>query len=176
MGSINIINNIAALSDELVSLCREKGVRVACAESCTGGIISAAITGVPGSSDIFEAGFCTYSNRIKAAALGVDANVLRRFSEYSEQCAAEMAAGALNKANADYAVATSGVAGPAGGSSENPVGTVYIGICGKKSQKSRRFFFEKNGVTDREQRDSIRLLASEKALSELILYIKEGEK
>lgn len=96
------------------------------AESCTGGWIAQTVTAVAGSSEWFDRGFVTYSNRAKMEVLGVDATTLDDWGAVSEQTAAAMAAGALRAAGADYSVAVTGVAGPGGGSTEKPVGTVWF--------------------------------------------------
>ncbi len=102
-------------------------MKLATAESCTGGMIGAALTDVAGSSDYFERGFITYSNESKHELLGVSSDILRSHGAVSAETAAEMVAGALHRSHADIAVAVTGIAGPGGGSIEKPVGTVYIG-------------------------------------------------
>lgn len=127
---------------KIVRECTKRGLKLAAAESCTGGLISALITSVSGSSAVIECGVCSYSNRIKHELLGVSGETLERFTEYSEQCAEEMARGALKISGADIAVSTTGVAGPTGGTEKNPVGTVYICVCDKNSAETRRFEFD----------------------------------
>ena len=105
---------------------RAAGRRVAVAESCTGGLVSAALTELPGSSDVFEAGFVTYSNDAKADMLRVSSDVLETFGAVSIATAWSMAQGVLAKTGADVAGAITGVAGPAGGSAKKPVGTVVF--------------------------------------------------
>jgi nicotinamide-nucleotide amidase len=102
------------------------GRRVAVAESCTGGLVTAAITEIPGSSAMFEAGFVTYSNEAKLKLLGVSSDVLETFGAVSIAVAWGMARGALERTNADVAVAITGIAGPEGGSEKKPVGTVVF--------------------------------------------------
>ena len=123
----------SVLSDELVDKARavvdanrKAGRRVAVAESCTGGLVSAAITEIPGSSEVFEAGFVTYSNQSKIADLKVSPEVLDTFGAVSVATAWAMAQGALNESQADVAVAVTGIAGPEGGSEQKPVGTVVF--------------------------------------------------
>ncbi len=110
----------------LLEKCRHKGVMLATAESCTGGLIAGTLTEIAGSSDVFERGFVTYSNAAKTESLGVDADLIERFGAVSEDVARAMAAGAVAHSNADIAVAVTGVAGPGGGSAEKPVGLVHI--------------------------------------------------
>jgi len=105
---------------------RAAGRRIVVAESCTGGLVSAALTEVAGSSDVFEAGFITYSNDAKAAMLGVDMDLIATFGAVSIATAWSMAQGAIKRSSADVAVAITGVAGPDGGSAMKPVGTVVF--------------------------------------------------
>lgn len=105
---------------------RARGRRVAVAESCTGGLVSAALTEIAGSSDVFEAGFVTYSNEAKTRLLSVSTDVLETFGAVSIAVAWSMAQGALKASSADVAVAITGVAGPGGGSEKKPVGTVVF--------------------------------------------------
>jgi len=112
----------------LIETARANGHRVACAESCTGGLLGAGITAVPGSSDVFERGFVTYSNAAKAEMLGVDPATIAAHGAVSEAVAAEMAAGALARSAASLAVSITGVAGP-GGSDHKPEGRVCFGLA-----------------------------------------------
>ncbi|MBB5709229.1 CinA family protein [Sphingomonas xinjiangensis] len=105
---------------------RALGRRIAVAESCTGGLVSAALTELPGSSDVFDVGFITYSNEAKTEALKVSTDVLETFGAVSIAVAWSMAQGALKRSNADVAVAITGIAGPEGGSEKKPVGTVVF--------------------------------------------------
>ncbi|NUB43203.1 CinA family protein [Fertoebacter nigrum] len=115
------------LAPRLIDLARTRGVKIATAESCTGGMISAALTDLAGSSDMFDRGFVTYSNAAKMAMLGVRAETLSAFGAVSEQVAAEMAAGALARSDAALAVSVTGIAGP-GGSEFKPEGRVCFGL------------------------------------------------
>jgi nicotinamide-nucleotide amidase len=111
---------------KVVEANRAAGLKLAVAESCTGGLVAAALTEIPGSSDVLEAGFVTYSNEGKIALLGVNEEVLETFGAVSIAVAWGMAQGALAKSGADTAVAVTGIAGPGGGSAMKPVGTVVF--------------------------------------------------
>ena len=115
----------------LIDLLRERKLRLATAESCTGGLIAAVLTEVAGASDVFERGFVTYSNRAKSDVLGVPEAVIARHGAVSEPVAALMAEGALSRAPADVAVAVTGIAGPGGGSADKPVGLVHVAAARK---------------------------------------------
>ncbi|HEY7886308.1 MAG TPA: CinA family protein [Cellvibrionaceae bacterium] len=121
-----IDNSLHSLAAELGGALVERGWRITTAESCSGGGIAAAITAVAGSSAWFEAGFVTYANRIKVQVLGVDEAVLATEGAVSRVVAEQMARGALAAAGADLAVAVTGIAGPDGGSTDKPVGTVWF--------------------------------------------------
>jgi nicotinamide-nucleotide amidase len=108
---------------------RERGWMMASAESCTGGLIAGACTELSGSSDWFERGFVTYSNRAKTELLGVDAELIESHGAVSEPVARAMAVGAVERSGARCAVAVTGVAGPTGGTPDKPVGTVWFGWC-----------------------------------------------
>ena len=113
----------------LLADCRRAGVHVATAESCTGGLIAACLTEVPGSSDVFERGFVTYSNVAKQELLKVPADLLQKHGAVSPHVARAMAVGALQHSRADLAVSVTGIAGPEGGTSTKPVGLVYLAAC-----------------------------------------------
>jgi nicotinamide-nucleotide amidase len=110
----------------VLELCRARRWTLATAESCTGGLVAARLTSVPGSSDVFLGAVVAYSNEVKERELGVDAELLGRYGAVSAETAAAMAAGARERLHADVAVAVTGVAGPGGGSVEKPVGLVYV--------------------------------------------------
>ena len=118
------------IAAEILSLARAQGIRIATAESCTGGMIAAALTDIAGSSDVFDRGFVTYSNAAKIDMLGVQPKTLAVHGAVSEQIAREMAEGALTRANAMITVATTGIAGP-GGSDFKPEGRVCFGVAMK---------------------------------------------
>lgn len=114
------------------------GKTVSTAESCTGGLIAKRITDVPGSSGIFPGGAVTYTNEIKMQLLGVKADSIAKHSEVSHTVAAEMARGARVRFGSDYALSTTGYAGPGGGTAEDPVGTVYIGLSSADGERTVR--------------------------------------
>ena len=121
-----------ALLDDAASLlnaCRAEGIRLATAESCTGGLIAGVLTAIPGSSDVVERGFVTYSNEAKNELLGVPMELISSVGAVSEPVAQRMAEGALQRSHADIAVSVTGVAGPGGGSAEKPVGLVWFGLA-----------------------------------------------
>src|SRR5688572_11598780 len=127
---------------EVVELYRQKRRKLALAESCTGGLVSAAITYTAGASDVFERGFVTYANEAKMEELGVPPDVFRgpdAPGAVSEECATFMAQGAQRIARADIGLSVTGIAGPGGGSEHKPVGLVYIGLATPKQALTRKF-------------------------------------
>ena len=142
-------SQVLRLADAL----RRRGSRLATAESCTGGLIAAACTAVAGSSDWFERGFVTYSNAAKSELLGVDAKLIAAHGAVSEPVVRAMAAGALQHAPVQWAVAVTGVAGPAGGSADKPVGTVWLAVAGVAgpSLVSRRLQLDGDRTAVRQQ-------------------------
>ena len=126
----------------MVKLLSARKQTLAIAESCTGGYLAHRITNVPGASAIFLGGCVTYSNEAKIAMLGVDPALINKHGAVSKQAAQAMADGARARADSDYALATTGIAGPGGGSEEKPVGTVFIALSAKDRPASvqKRFF------------------------------------
>ncbi|MCD8330416.1 MAG: CinA family protein [Lachnospiraceae bacterium] len=124
---------MSAVEERVVELLREKNWMIATAESCTGGLIGAALVNVPGASSVYSEGFITYSDQAKHELLGVKEETLSRFTAVSEETAREMAEGAAAQAHAQIAVASTGIAGPDGGSPEQPVGLVYL-ACSQGGQ------------------------------------------
>lgn len=126
----------------LLDVCRARGLRIATAESCTGGLVAGALTEIPGSSDVVERGFVVYSNAAKETMLGVPAATLKRYGAVSEQTAITMAAGALKNSQADLTVSITGIAGPGGGSKQKPVGLVHFAAAARdgRSLHRRRLF------------------------------------
>jgi nicotinamide-nucleotide amidase len=116
-------------AENLLDACRARGFKLATAESCTGGLIAALLTEIPGSSDVVERGFVTYSNEAKSEELGVPGDLIAAHGAVSEPVARAMAEGALSHSHADLAVSVTGVAGPGGGSAAKPVGLVHLGLA-----------------------------------------------
>ena len=125
----------------LLSLLRERGLTLATAESCTGGLVAARLTDVPGSSDVFAGAIVAYSNELKVQQLGVPAELLREHGAVSAEAAAAMARGARDRLDVDVAVSVTGVAGPDGGSEEKPVGLVFLHASGPMGERGLRFDF-----------------------------------
>lgn len=136
----------AALATEVLATARARGVMVATAESCTGGLIAGALTEIPGSSDVVDRGFVTYSNAAKIDMLGVRAETLETHGAVSEQIARAMCEGALARSNAGLAVAVTGIAGP-GGSEHKPEGRVCFGIASPKGVTTETVEFGAIGRT-----------------------------
>jgi nicotinamide-nucleotide amidase len=130
------------LEEVIVKLLTERKQTLAVAESCTGGFLAHRITNVPGASAVFLAGFVTYSNKAKTEMLGVDPRIIADHGAVSGEVARAMAEGAREKTNATFALATTGIAGPGGGTEEKPVGTVFIALAaeGQPTKIERRFF------------------------------------
>ena len=129
------------LAAMVLDLCREQGLTLATAESCTGGLVAARLTSVPGSSDVFVGGVVAYSNEVKARELGVPEATLEQFGAVSEEAAEAMTAGARERLGADVAVSVTGVAGPGGGTPEKPVGLVFLHAQGPSGSLARRLDF-----------------------------------
>ncbi|PNG24848.1 CinA family protein [Methylocella silvestris] len=127
---------LLARATGLIALYRESRLTFASAESCTGGLIGALVTAVPGSSDVYERGFVTYSNAAKVESLGVEAALIERVGAVSAEVATAMAAGVLTHSPADVAVSVTGIAGPGGGSPAKPVGLVFFG-CARRGAEPR---------------------------------------
>ena len=149
-----------SLADGVLIEARRKNIHVACAESCTGGLVGGALTEIAGSSDVFSGSAVTYSNESKQKILGVKAETLEKFGAVSRECACEMADGARKIYCADYAVSITGIAGPDGGSDSKPVGTVCFGIAGRKGTRSEIMRLPGN-------REEVRTRAVRFALAEL---------
>lgn len=134
-------NASLTLGKTAVETARAAGKTIATAESCTGGLISATLTSVPGSSAVFTHGFVTYANQAKTDVLGVDEHLIRDFGAVSREVAEAMAAGARSLSGADIAVSVTGIAGPGGGSAEKTVGLVWFGVSSSFGTQTDRKVF-----------------------------------
>ena len=150
----------------VLAAARAKGWRIATAESCTGGLLAGALTDIPGSSDVFERGFVTYSNAAKVEMLRVDPALISAYGAVSEEVAAAMAQGALARSNATLAVSTTGIAGP-GGSEFKPEGSVCFGIAGPEGVSTQTIDFGAPG------RAKVRAAAVETALRLLAIALDQ---
>lgn len=150
------MSELAQLADQFLKACQSAGILAATAESCTGGLIVALLTDIPGSSSMVDRGFVTYSNEAKQEMLGVRAQTLEKHGAVSRETALEMAEGALKNSRAAIALSVTGIAGPDGGSPEKPVGLVWFGVAraGRQPQAHRRQF--ENLGRDHVRRQSVR--------------------
>lgn len=124
-----LLKDVFAEAASVIAAAKAQGVKIATAESCTGGLIGGAITAIEGSSSVFTGGVIAYDNRVKSSLLNVDQDVLAKHGAVSEPVAKAMALSALNELGVDLTVSVTGIAGPGGGSEDKPVGTVWIGIA-----------------------------------------------
>ena len=138
-------------AEALVKILLERGLKVTFAESCTGGLLGATLTSVSGASDVFDGSLVSYANEVKADKLGVDRNTLATVGAVSEDSARQMALGALRAFSADCGAAITGIAGPGGGTSEKPVGTVFISAAFNGNVNVERCLFSGNRAQVREQ-------------------------
>lgn len=158
-------NNLNAdtLQENVVAKLIEKGLKVATAESCTGGLLSERITRVSGSSTVFECGICSYANSIKNKILGVQETTLSVLGAVSAETAVQMAEGVKKLSGADIGISTTGIAGPTGGTPEKPVGLVFLGVCTNSQSYALRL--ELGGKENmRNSRDYIRKVTTDAAL------------
>jgi len=156
------MSDTRTLAETVLDLCRTRGWKLATAESCTGGMVAAALTDIAGSSDVVERGFVTYSNEAKTELLGVPASLIAQHGAVSEPVARAMATGAIAHAPIDLAVSITGVAGPGGGSAAKPVGLVHFGAA-KRDGTIRAEHHVFSG-----DRDAVRHAATRRALELLI--------
>lgn len=155
------------LAEKLVTLAREKNITFGTAESCTGGLISAAVTDISGASAVFWGGIVSYDNRVKEHLLGVEHETLVTLGAVSAKTAEQMALGAVRALSVDFAVSVTGIAGPGGGTPEKPIGLVYIAVASTKgviTVKENHF---------KGEREEVRRQTVEMALSMLISAIEE---
>ncbi|OQX88042.1 MAG: hypothetical protein B6D65_06245 [candidate division Zixibacteria bacterium 4484_93] len=159
-----VANSEKKLEQVIGEILRARGQSLSVAESCSGGMLASRIVSVPGSSDYFLSGIVSYSNEAKKKLLGVREETLRKFGAVSPETAAEMAEGARKIHNCDFALSTTGIAGPTGGTKEKPVGLVYIGFATKKGGFVRRYFIPS-------ERNIFRLKTTQAALNILWVYL-----
>lgn len=153
------IGEDSGVENQVVALLQERGWKVSTAESCTGGAVAAALVNVAGASEVFEEGFVTYSNAAKRKYLGVKRITLRTLGAVSRETAAQMCRGCCRTSGARVGIATTGIAGPGGGTAEKPVGLVYIGCCvdGKVTVKKCRFHGSRSEVRQQTVETALRL-------------------
>jgi PncC family amidohydrolase len=155
-----------SLQETLGQLLRQRSLKLATAESCTGGLIADHITDIPGSSDYFLGGFVSYAYEAKVACLGVSWDTLHAYGAVSRETVLEMAHGARRALQADIAISVSGIAGPAGGLPEKPIGTTWIGLVTPDGEEARVFYWTGNRRENKEQ-------SAEAALKMVIEYLEK---
>ncbi|MBY8915259.1 CinA family protein [Nitratireductor sp. L1-7-SE] len=163
------MSNFETQARAVLSACETRGIMLATAESCTGGMIAAALTDIGGSSSVVDRGFVTYSNEAKMEMLGVSSETLAAHGAVSQETALEMAAGALARSRAGVAVAVTGIAGPDGGSAEKPVGLVWFGLA----LKGRAPLAQSHVFAGRD-RAGVRAATVEAALDMVLAALKDG--
>jgi nicotinamide-nucleotide amidase len=156
------------LHQAVIQLLKSKNKTISTAESCTGGNIAHLLTSIAGSSAVYKGSIVSYANEAKENLLTVKNETLKQFGAVSEQTVHEMVQGALQQLNTDYAIATSGIMGPGGGTEEKPVGTIWIAVANKEKIKTSKQFFR----FDRERNIE---LTSHTALTMLFRFVKEQE-
>jgi nicotinamide-nucleotide amidase len=166
LNEINIISKqIEEFADQLNKSLLEKGLIITTAESCTGGLVSAFITAIDGSSQFFDSSFITYSNQAKSEMLSVSSKTLKQFGAVSEQVAHEMLLGAIENSGASIGISITGIAGPTGGTVDKPVGTVCFAFGLVNDLRISTEIF----IGDRKE---VRYLATKFAIESLIEYLK----
>jgi nicotinamide-nucleotide amidase len=157
--------HLLSSAELLLDKCREHKLKIATAESCTGGLVAGVLTAIAGSSDVFDRGFVTYSNEAKSDMLDVPQELIRQHGAVSSEVARSMAIGALNKSRAHLSVSITGIAGPGGATSSKPVGLVYISITTRAMEpRVEQFLFDprmnRSSIRERSVEESLRLLHS----------------
>ncbi len=164
-----MVTKLDKTAENVVQLLVNKKSTIATAESCTGGLISGAITSVSGSSGVFGFGVCTYANEAKMKLLGVKSETLETVGAVSEETAMQMAEGVRRLSGSDYGISTTGIAGPDGGTPEKPVGTVWIGFSSAEKTYAKKYVFDGSIFPEQpDKRSSIRCEAVYTALSIVI--------
>ena len=162
--NVGMNQNTIQLITRLAALAIEKQLKICTAESCTGGLIAKSFTDLAGSSDWFECGFVTYSNQSKIEMIGVPESVIAEYGAVSEAVVNAMVSGALRNCAADISIGVTGVAGPAGGSDDKPVGTVWIGVASGHQQIAKKYWFDGN-------REAIRVATMRQAIEDVLRVI-----
>ena len=139
-----------SLLNKVCDTLKKRHLHIATAESCTGGLLAHLLTNITGSSDYFDQGVISYSNSSKMELLGVSENILKQYGAVSEQTAQAMASGIRQRAKVDIGIATTGIAGPTGGTPEKPVGLAYIGIATKHHVQVKQFIFHGDRIQNKE--------------------------
>lgn len=163
--------DVGSMQNALVLALKEKGLVAATAESCTGGLVSAAVTGIPGASAVFAGGVCTYSNELKMKLLGVSEQTLQEKGAVSPETARQMAEGIRKVTDADIGVGITGIAGPDGGSAEKPVGLVYIAVSSDKHSEVKKLLLSRG---HKDERNAIRSLAALNALAMMLTAARKA--
>jgi nicotinamide-nucleotide amidase len=156
------------LATELIASCTNRKLKIATAESCTGGLIAGVLTEVPGSSSVVDRGFVTYSNNAKTGVLGVPAALIENVGAVSEEVARAMVAGAITRSIADLAVAVTGIAGPGGGTRDKPVGLVHMAVL-RRSTTARHSVHNFGNIG----RSAVRIATVHEALTMLLQIVQE---
>ncbi len=163
--------DVGSMQNALVLALKEKGLIAATAESCTGGLVSAAITGIPGASGVFAGGVCTYTNELKMKLLGVSEQTLQEKGAVSPDTARQMAEGIRKVTGADIGVGITGIAGPDGGSAEKPVGLVYVAVSSDKHSEVKKLLLSRG---HKDERNAIRSLAALNALAMMLTAARKA--
>ncbi len=163
--------DVGSMQNALVLALKEKGLVAATAESCTGGLVSAAITGIPGASDVFAGGVCTYTNELKMKLLGVSEQTLQEKGAVSPETARQMAEGIRKVTDADIGVGITGIAGPDGGSAEKPVGLVYVAVSSNAHSEVKKLLLSRG---HKNERNAIRSLAALNALAMMLTAARKA--
>lgn len=170
LGDVVYAVDCQAMQNKLVELLQKHSLIISTAESCTGGLLSQLITSVPGSSEVFGFGVCTYANEAKQKLIGVLDETLKNHGAVSEETAIEMAKGIQNLSGSDISLSLTGIAGPGGGTEDKPVGLVYLGVCAFGKIYAKKLLLGQHNKSDR---DFIRTLAVKNAMITAIREITE---
>ncbi|MDR1753358.1 MAG: nicotinamide-nucleotide amidohydrolase family protein [Eubacterium sp.] len=171
----NIVSEVDKRAQNVVKLLKEYSLVVSTAESCSGGLLAAALTGVAGASEVFNFGACTYSNGAKEKYLNVKNQTLKDFGAVSKETSLEMARGACAAGNAGLGLAITGIAGPGGGTAEKPVGTVYIAAaCGAKTE-CKRLSVSTDRILPELERQYIRYYSVNETLKLAEVFLAEND-